>query len=147
MISSCINSIMNNYLNIENSCKSKQNSTSNIKRTSFQRGILGEEKAKKFLIRNGYNILFQRYKSPLGEIDIIAKKNNVIHIIEVKNRPTIQKAREAISQKQIDRISQAADFFVGNLPYDEQNIVCVQFDVIFITNNLITLLENAWYLN
>lgn len=48
-------------------------------------GKLGEELAKKFLIKHGYSILAENYTKKYGEIDLIAQKNNIIHFIEVKS--------------------------------------------------------------
>ncbi len=49
-------------------------------------GAFGEEASEKFLINKGYKILHTNYKTKIGEIDIIAKKNNIICYIEVKTR-------------------------------------------------------------
>lgn len=51
-----------------------------------QLGNLGEEMAAKYLKKQGYKILDRnfRYKS-YGEIDIIAKRREDLHFIEVKN--------------------------------------------------------------
>lgn len=48
-------------------------------------GKLGEELAKKFLIKHGYSILAENYTKKYGEIDLIAKKDHVIHFVEVKS--------------------------------------------------------------
>jgi putative endonuclease len=49
-------------------------------------GKWGEEKAAQFLLDNGYAILARNWKSPYGELDLIARKDEVISIIEVKTR-------------------------------------------------------------
>ncbi len=50
-------------------------------------GRLGERLAKNFLEKNGFEILEKNYfVGKLGEIDLIAKKNNLLHFIEVKTR-------------------------------------------------------------
>lgn len=48
-------------------------------------GKLGEELAKRFLMKHGYSILEENYTKKYGEIDLIAKKDGVIHFIEVKS--------------------------------------------------------------
>lgn len=48
-------------------------------------GKLGEELAKRFLMKHGYSILEENYTKKYGEMDLIAKKDNVIHFIEVKS--------------------------------------------------------------
>ena len=47
-------------------------------------GKIGEETACKFLMKHGYQIILRNYWKKWGEIDIIAKKDRVIHFVEVK---------------------------------------------------------------
>lgn len=47
-------------------------------------GILGEDKACNFLKKQGFEILKRNFHSKFGEIDIIAKKDEILHFIEVK---------------------------------------------------------------
>ena len=47
-------------------------------------GSLGESIASKFLVKHGYKIIERNYRKKCGEIDIICKKDNLIHFIEVK---------------------------------------------------------------
>jgi putative endonuclease len=48
-------------------------------------GDLGENASCMFLVKHGYEILERNYLKPWGEIDIIAKKGNILHFIEVKS--------------------------------------------------------------
>ena len=52
-------------------------------------GKKGEELAKSFLIEKGYEILASNYRYKKAEIDLIAKKENILAIIEVKTRTSI----------------------------------------------------------
>lgn len=54
--------------------------------TNISFGKSGEEIAKKFLIEIGYKITHSNFRTPFGEIDIIAKDGNVIVFVEVKTR-------------------------------------------------------------
>ncbi len=49
-------------------------------------GALGEQIAGRYLRDNGYRILSANYKTNAGEIDIVAKKDDVLSIVEVKTR-------------------------------------------------------------
>ena len=49
-------------------------------------GLYGENEAVRFLARNGYRILERNYKTALGEIDVVAKKDSIIVFVEVKSR-------------------------------------------------------------
>ena len=64
-------------------------------------GERGEDAAAKFLHRHGYKILVRRFKSPAGEIDIIAHEKDYLVFIEVKTRKTEQYGApsEAVDKK------------------------------------------------
>jgi putative endonuclease len=47
-------------------------------------GKIGEEIASDFLVKNGYSILDRNYWRKWGEIDIICRKNEIVHFVEVK---------------------------------------------------------------
>ena len=53
-------------------------------------GKLGEELAVKFLQKNGYAILETNWTFQKAEIDIIAQKNNILAVVEVKTRSSIE---------------------------------------------------------
>lgn len=76
--------------------------------TNYEKGLIGEKKAAWLLRIKGYKILQTRYKTPYGEIDIIAKKGKTIALVEVKSRPDIETADQSIHYKQIRRILAAA---------------------------------------
>jgi putative endonuclease len=48
-------------------------------------GKIGESVAKTFLMKQGFTILGQNYRTKYGELDIIAKKDNRLHFVEVKS--------------------------------------------------------------
>ena len=56
------------------------------KKFNKRTGDLGEDIACKYLIKNGYKVLQRNFRTRFGEIDIIADKDNMIHIIEVRCR-------------------------------------------------------------
>lgn len=53
-------------------------------------GKLGEELAADYLLKNGYTILQRNWSFQKAEIDIIAQKGNVLAIVEVKTRSTLE---------------------------------------------------------
>ncbi len=53
-----------------------------------QIGDLGEQLAADFLIKNGYTVLERNYRTPYGELDIIAKDRDTVVFVEVKTRST-----------------------------------------------------------
>ena len=73
-------------------------------------GKLGETAAAEYLLRRGYTILCRNYHSPYGEIDIIAKKGEILSFVEVKARRenTMAAAKEAVTPGKQKKILQTA---------------------------------------
>lgn len=109
--------------------------------TNYDKGLKAEERASEFLIQNGYTILERRYKTEYGEIDIIAHKEKTLSFIEVKTRPTEAEALESITLRTKQRISNAASLY---LAHHTQDYDVVRFDVVAVTSQSISYLENAW---
>jgi len=60
----------------------------------------------------GYRILARRYRTKLGEIDLIARRGNLVLFVEVKARRTLIEAMEAIAHESERRIEGAADLWL-----------------------------------
>lgn len=73
-------------------------------------GNQGEILAEKFLIQDGYKILEKNYMCKMGEIDIIAEKDNVIHFVEVKTKRKSQNfiPADSINSKKINHLRKTA---------------------------------------
>lgn len=69
-----------------------------------------------YLICHGYRIVARRLKSPVGEIDILARRGNTLSIVEVKARPDIATAAAAISQRQKARLIKAVEWLISGQP-------------------------------
>lgn len=81
-----------------------------------KQGRRAEDVAAIFLRLKGYRILEKRYRTPLGEIDLIAEKNNLIAFVEVKYRKKLEDAQWAITPRQVERIQRAAELFIAQHP-------------------------------
>jgi len=81
---------------------------------SYKFGIYAEYLVIIFLILKGYKILRRRHKTYVGEIDIIAKKNDILVAVEVKARKKIEVIEEVLSQHQKKRIKKAIDSFLAS---------------------------------
>ena len=79
---------------------------------AYRRGHRGEWLAALALLVKGYRIVARRYRTPLGEIDLIARRGDLVLIVEVKARPTLMQAMEAISYPSERRIEGAADLWL-----------------------------------
>lgn len=99
-------------------------------------GQNGEELAVRYLMLNGYLILHRNFRCRIGEIDIIARKNDVLTFVEVKTRNTIVTGlpAEAVTfakQQKIRRVAQYYMLIEGLL----NNMPILSFDVIEIVKN------------
>ncbi|MBE0390593.1 YraN family protein [Flavobacterium sp. PL002] len=95
-------------------------------------GKLGEEMAVAFLQKEGYEILDTNWTFQKAEIDIIAKKENILAIVEVKTRSSIAFGlpQDFVSPKKIQLLVKAVDAYVNKKNLDIE----VRFDIIAINN-------------
>ena len=110
-------------------------------------GKEGEQIAVDYLIKKGYNIKYRNYRYLKSEIDIIAQKEDILAIVEVRARSNDQiiPIAETITAKKIKLLVSGADHYVT-----EANLeVEVRFDIITILKNRkifkIEHLESAFY--
>jgi putative endonuclease len=112
---------------------------------SYRRGRLAESVAAWYLRLRGYRILRRGYRVPVGEIDIIARRGDVLAVVEVKGRETLGAAAEAVSRRQQARIARAAAAFLGAHP--PLAGLSVRFDVMLVAPwRLPVHLRDAWRL-
>jgi putative endonuclease len=97
---------------------------------AFGLGISAESRAAAWLIAHGYRILARRFKSPLGEIDIIAARRYTLIFVEVIARATLDDAAEAVTERQKQRIAAAAEIWLANNPVPA--IRDMRFDAILV---------------
>ena len=76
---------------------------------AFRTGISAESRAAVFLIAKGFRIVARRWKCPLGEIDIIARRRALLVFVEVKARPNLEEAAWSVTEHQRARIVGAAE--------------------------------------
>lgn len=107
-------------------------------------GSLYEEKALLYLQENGFTILERNFRTKVGEIDIIAIKNNILRFIEVKyrNNDDFGHPLYAVSKSKQSKIYKAAQFYM-NIHKDYYDVPC-SFDVISIQGNNIEYIFNSF---
>jgi putative endonuclease len=112
-------------------------------RTTYQTGLWAEKLCRLALRLKFYRILAERYKTPVGEIDILAARGNTVVAVEVKSRTTNDAAVESISPQQQARIARALEHFVMRTPrYANADL---RFDVMLATpGRWPTHIKNAW---
>ena len=97
---------------------------------AFQTGLSAETRAAAFLIAKGYRILARRFRTPYGEIDIVAKRRNLIAFIEVKARASLDDAAYAVTPRQQQRIIEAAQAWL--MAHPEHAEFELRFDAMLI---------------
>ena len=81
------------------------------RRRARRRGRQAEAVVAFWLRVKGYRVLARRYRSPVGELDIVARRGRILAIVEVKARARLDDAAGAISARQQRRIARAALYF------------------------------------
>ncbi len=111
---------------------------------TYYSGLFAEWRARMFLRLRGYKILQSRYitgkRTGRAEIDIIAKRGTTIVFVEVKQRPDLTTAWDAITPTQIQRLRNAADTYL----IKKRWIGSARFDVIAVCGWKIHWVQNAF---
>ena len=121
--------------------------SSSNKISHYKHGIWAEYYAAAFLMMKGYRIMRSRYKTKVGEVDLIAKRGKTLAFIEVKYRQNQTQAIYAVLPKAQSRIRRSAEQYLSSLPAKESLNMSqeIRFDVIGITPKLtIRHIENAF---
>jgi putative endonuclease len=100
------------------------------RQAAFRVGISAESRAAAFLIAKGFRILARRWRSPLGEIDIVARRRHLLVFAEVKARASFAEAAESVDERQRRRIAAAAEIWLAANP--DKTIFDVRFDAILV---------------
>ena len=112
----------------------KENNCSNNPSANISIGKCGEDLAAKYLQSQGYQIIFRNFYSKYGELDIVAKKNNLVAFVEVKTRTQDRYGTpgEAVDARKQKHMVYAAKYFIQRFGLHH---VDARFDVIEITLN------------
>jgi len=105
---------------------------------SRAKGDKAEAKALKFLEQNGFYILDQNYYTRFGEIDIIAKKEEVLHFIEVKSALEYAQAVANITPAKLLKIIKTSHVYMKKEGYEDAFV----YDAVIITPEKLEFLEN-----
>jgi putative endonuclease len=104
--------------------------TTEARQRAYRLGHLAELRAVWRLRLAGYSILERRYKTRLGEIDIVARRGGVLAFIEVKARGDYDKAGFSLYTRQFGRVARAASLFLAHHPRYAAH--SVRFDAILV---------------
>lgn len=86
------------------------------RRAAERRGRRAETLAALVLRLRGYAIVARRLRTPVGELDIVARRGPALVIVEVKSRRTAERAAEAVTGRQRRRLQRAAEWLIATRP-------------------------------
>lgn len=98
--------------------------------TGHKAGLRAEALAALLLILKGYRVLARRYKTPVGEIDLIVKRGRRLAFVEVKRRASADGAAEAIHAQNRRRVTRAAALYLQRHP--EYAALDAAFDAVVV---------------
>src|ERR1700756_4381861 len=97
---------------------------------AFRTGLSAETRAAAYLMAKGYRILAKRFRTPYGEIDIVARRRNLLVFVEVKARASLDDAAYAVTPRQQQRIIDAAQAWL--VAHPEHANFQLRFDAMLI---------------
>lgn len=111
-------------------------------------GKRGELIARKYLLENDYYIIDTNYRNKIGEIDIIASKNDILIFIEVKTRTNRNYGYpyEAVNKKKQEKIVYCSLLYIKHKKFDD---IQLRYDIIevYLTKTTeINHIDNAFCL-
>lgn len=101
-----------------------------LRQKAYRRGHRSEWLAAAALMAKGFRIVARRYKTKLGEIDLIARRGDLVLIVEVKARTNLLAAMDAIGRESARRIEGAADLWLVRQP--DYAKLSMRFDMVAV---------------
>lgn len=107
-----------------------------------KQGRRGEARAAAWLRLKGWAILDTRVKTPVGEVDIVAKRSGLVAFVEVKWRSKVEDLDHAIDEYRLRRVAAAAEAMAHNYAKDGEDL---RVDVILLAPKAFPRhITNAW---
>ena len=100
------------------------------RQVAFHTGISAESRGAAYMVAKGFRIIARRWRSPVGEIDIVARRRSLLVFVEVKARNNLDEAAESVTMRQRARIAAAAEAWLATYP--DPSITDIRFDAILV---------------
>ena len=97
---------------------------------AFRLGLSAEIRAAALLMMKGYRIVARRWRSPVGEIDLVVRRGSVLAFVEVKARGSLDDAAESVTPRQRRRIVAGANAWLASHPRDAA--LNLRFDAVLV---------------
>ncbi|MCJ8159397.1 YraN family protein [Sphingomonas sp. LaA6.9] len=113
------------------------------RRHAEQRGRAGETAAAWWLRFQGWRIVARRVKTPMGEVDLVAKRGRTVAFVEVKTRATSAELDVAIDRHRLTRVAAAANALAPRFARNGEDI---RIDVLLLAPwRMPRHIANAWH--
>src|SRR5215468_2178415 len=99
------------------------------RQVAFRLGLSAETRAAALLLAKGFRIVARRWRSPVGEIDLVARRGRLLVFVEVKARVRLDDAAEAVTERQKRRIAAAAAWLASHAGDRDHHI---RFDAVLV---------------
>jgi putative endonuclease len=106
------------------------NGNNGKRQAAFKLGVTAEGRAALLLAAKGYRELARRWKSPVGEVDLVVRRGRTLVFVEVKARPRIDDAAWSVLTRQKRRIVAAAEAWLAAHP--EHAGYDIRFDAVLV---------------
>lgn len=100
------------------------------RRKAHSRGHVAEYIAAFYLLLKGYRIIALRHRTKLGEIDIIARKGNLVAFVEVKARSEARASVDAVNFTAQNRIRAASDLWLAR--QRDYHLLSCRYDIVAV---------------
>lgn len=108
-----------------------------------QRGRRAESLCAWWLRLHGYRILARNLRTPVGEIDILARRGRILAVVEVKRRESSEVAAQSLPIGQRRRLTRAAGYLLASIPKAAQ--LSIRFDAMLVSPwRLPVHIRDAW---
>ena len=108
-------------------------------------GKWGEENAEDYLVHKGFEIIGRNVRTPYGEIDIVAKQDDITIFVEVKTRTSNKMGlpEESITSKKREHMIACAEHYAMENEIDRWQIDVISVEGKLGSEPIITYFENA----
>jgi len=110
---------------------------------AWRSGAMAEDSVARFYEERGCPIARRRWRSPWGEVDLIARDGATVVVVEVKKARRLDDAAHRLSRRQMDRLCAAAGAFCDGEP--KGALTEMRFDLALVDEmGRVRVVENAW---